>query len=225
MQQGGAFSERLIATWKIFRLYYGAESKNRMPLYILPKKISQKDLMTYMRNHMEGTPLDMSKDIGAGPFKCPYRWRPMVWEVDGKTYVHERVTATQQTGFSFVTQSRNMPDEVGGIIWFSVDDASSTVYTPIYSSSRNVPETFAKGNGAMMEWVTMQLLGVQSGIKFCLYRYNIIHPEIENMQDSLEHLYVKRVMEVDRRHWNCCRLTEQNQFYMLPISRLIMQMN
>jgi len=186
---------------KYFDYIMGQNLKNRMPLYILPnKKISQKDLMTYMRNHMEGTPLDMSKDIGAGPFKCPYRWRPMVWEVDGKTYVHERVTATQQTGFSFVTQSRNMPDEVGGIIWFSVDDASSTVYTPIYSSSRNVPETFAKGNGAMMEWSDNAAFWVFNQVSnFAYTRYNIIHPEIENMQDSLEHLYVKRVMEVDKK--------------------------
>ncbi len=186
---------------KYFDYIMGQNLKNRMPLYILPnKKISQKDLMTYMRNHMEGTPLDMSKDIGAGPFKCPYRWRPMVWEVDGKTYVHERVTATQQTGFSFVTQSRNMPDEVGGIIWFSVDDASSTVYTPIYSSSRNVPETFAKGNGAMMEWSDNAAFWVFNQVSnFAYTRYSIIHPEIENMQDSLEHLYVKRVMEVDKK--------------------------
>lgn len=178
----------------------GHDLKNRMPLFILPnKKISQKDLMTYMRSHMEGTPLDMSTDIGAGPYKCPYRWRPMVWEVDGKTYVHERVTATQQTGFSFVTQSRSMADEVGGIIWFSVDDAASTVYTPIYTSSRSIPATFARGNGAIMEWSDDAAFWVFSQVSnFAYTRYNAIHPEIQVRQDSLENLYIKRVLEIDK---------------------------
>ena len=76
----------------------------------------------------------MSKDMGAGPYECPYRWRPMSFKVDGKEYVHERATATQQTGFTFVAQCRSwLPDEIGGILWFGVDDAASSVYFPMYS--------------------------------------------------------------------------------------------
>ncbi|MPM17522.1 hypothetical protein SDC9_63917 [bioreactor metagenome] len=178
----------------------GKNLKNRMPLFILPnRKISQKDMMGFMRNHMEGTPLDMTTDIGAGPYKCPYRWRPMVWEVDGQTYVHERVTATQQTGFSFVAQCRNKADEFGGILWFSVDDAASTVYTPIYTSSREVPSTFARGNGAMMEWSDDAAFWIFNQVSnFAYTRYNAIHPEIQQRQDSLENLYIKRVQEVDK---------------------------
>ena len=80
----------------------GHNLKNRMPLWVKPsKKISVLDMMSFMRDHYEGTAMDMTKDLGAGPYKCPYRWRPMGWEIDGKTYVHERATSTQQTGFSF----------------------------------------------------------------------------------------------------------------------------
>lgn len=210
---GARFCENRV--WTFFRevnsdmeKYYsyitGEDLTNRMPLYILPnKKISQIDVMNHMRNHFEGTPLDMSKDLGAGPYKCPYRWRPMVWEVDGKTYVHERCVATQQTGFSFVTQSRDLPDEIGGIIWFGVDDAASSVYTPIYTSSRRVPKTFERGNGALMTWSDDAAFWVFNQVtNFAYSRYNVIHPEIKAVQDSLENLYVKLVKETDQKALN-----------------------
>ena len=127
---------------------------NRMPLWVLPtKKVSVLDMMDFMRDHLEGTELDMSQDVGAGPFHCPYRWRPMDWEVDGVTYIHERTTATQQTGFSFVAQSRGKWDwPIGGIIWFGVDDTDNTVYCPMYSCMTEIPECFREGNGSMSEW-------------------------------------------------------------------------
>ena len=39
---------------------------NRMPLWVLPnKKVSVLDMMDFMRDHLEGTDLDMSQDVGA----------------------------------------------------------------------------------------------------------------------------------------------------------------
>jgi len=127
-------------------------ASNRMPLWIKPeRKISAQDLMNFMRDHLEGTDWDMSKDIGAGPWEMPYRWRPLTWKVDDVTYCNERATATQQTGFSFVSQSRNwLPDPIGGIHWFSVDDANTTVYAPIYCGITEVPYSYAVGNGDLL---------------------------------------------------------------------------
>jgi dipeptidase len=102
--------------------------------------------MELMRDHFEGTDFDMTQDVGAGPFACPYRWRPMSWEVDSVTYVHERATSTQQTGFSFVSQMRSwLPGPIGGVHWFGVDDTYSTVYNPIYCGITRVPESYAVG--------------------------------------------------------------------------------
>ncbi len=114
---------------------------NRMPLWVKPdKKISVHDMMMFMRDYLQDTELDMSADFGAGPHGVPYRWRPLTWKVDGITYVNERATATQQTGFSFVTQSRSwLPNEIGGIIWWGVDDANASVYMPLYSSIDSEP--------------------------------------------------------------------------------------
>ena len=96
----------------------GYNLKNRLPLWVKPRtKVSPKTVFDCMRDHYEGTPMDMTQDIGAGGHNCPYRWRPMTFEVDGTEYLNERATATQQTGFWFVAQARPwLPDDMG-ILW------------------------------------------------------------------------------------------------------------
>ena len=110
----------------------GDKDAERLPLWVKPnRKLTVQDCMALMRDHYEGTPMDMTQDVGAGPFHCPYRWRPMDFEVDGQKYVHERAISTQQTGFSFVAQCRGwLPSKLGGIIWFGVDDTYSTCLLP-----------------------------------------------------------------------------------------------
>jgi len=175
-------------------------ASNRMPLWVKPeKKVSVHDMMMFMRDHLEGTELDMSLDLGAGPFARPYRWRGLYWQVDDVTYCNERVTATQQTGFSFITQSRNwLADPIGGIIWFGVDDASSSVYIPMYCGITEIPETFAQGNGGMMEWSDNAAFWVFNQVtNFAYTRYNYIHPEIDSLQNILETEFITFVPSVD----------------------------
>ena len=174
---------------------------NRMPLWVKPnRKVSVQDMMHFMRNHLEGTELDMSKDAGAGPYAAPYRWRGMTWEVDGQMYCHERVTATQQTGFSFVTQSRSwLPNEIGGIFWIGMDDAASTVYAPMYSSITKAPRTFERGNGKMMVWSDDAAFWVFNQVtNFAYTRYNSIHPEIAEKQKAYEDSFVAATDGVDK---------------------------
>lgn len=173
---------------------------NRMPLWVKPnRKIDVLEVMDFMRDHLEGTELDMSKDPGAGPYECPYRWRPMTFKVDDKEYVHERATATQQTGFTFVTQSRSwLPNEIGGILWFGVDDAASTVYFPMYTSSTRVPSAYAVGNGSMMEFTNKAAFWVFNQVtNFAYTRYNVIHPDIREKQKALETQYQSFVHMTD----------------------------
>ena len=122
----------------------GDAGAERMPLWVKPnRKLDVHDVMELMRDHYEGTAMDMTRDLGAGPFMCPYRWRPMGFEMDGRKYVHERATSTQQTGFSFVAQMRSwLPAKVGGILWFGVDDTYSTVYCPMYCGITEIPLCF-----------------------------------------------------------------------------------
>ena len=113
--------------------YVNGESAEPFPLYVKPsRKLSVQDMKEAMRDHFEDTPFDMTQDVGAGPFKVPYRFRPMSFEVDGKSYCMERAIATQQTGFTLVGQMRNwLPDPVGGVLWFGVDDANTSVNSPM----------------------------------------------------------------------------------------------
>ena len=178
----------------------GDNAENVMPLWIKPdKKLSLQDAMGLMRDHFEGTPLDMTKDIGAGAFNNPYRWRPLTWEVDGVEYCNERAITTQQTGFSFVAQSRSwIPNPIGGIIWFGVDDASSTVYTPMYTCMTEVPKAFAVGNGSLMDFTTDAAFWVFNQVSNLAYtRYNTIHPEIEKVQQKLENRYIAYTNAMD----------------------------
>lgn len=175
-------------------------ASNRMPLWVKANtKISVHDMMNFMRDHLENTELDMSNDVGAGAFEVPYRWRPLTWKVDGVSYCNERATATQQTGFSFVTQSRNwLPNEIGGIIWWGVDDASGTVYMPMYSSITTIPHNFERGNGAMMEWSETSGFWIFNMVQnFAYSRYNLIHPEIEALQTTLETDFIAFTPAVD----------------------------
>ena len=176
-------------------------ASNRMPLWIKPdNKISAHDVMNFMRDHLEGTELDMRKDVGAGPYEMPYRWRPLTWKVDDVGYCNERATATQQTGFSFVSQMRSwLPDPIGGIHWFSVDDAASTVYFPMYCGATDIPMAYKHGNGAMMKFSNKSAFWIFNQVSnFAYLRYNIIHPEIHEYQQSLENKYVKYVSATDK---------------------------
>jgi dipeptidase len=174
---------------------------NRMPLWIKPDhKIAVHEMMNFMRDHLEGTPLDMTKDIGAGPYGSPYRWRPLTWQVDSVTYCNERATSTQQTGFSFVAQSRSwLPDQIGGIFWFGVDDAASCVYMPMYCSITKAPEKMAKGYGSMMEFVDDAAFWVFNEVSnFAYTRFNVIHPEISAYQQQIESEFIEMIPSIDK---------------------------
>ena len=123
-----------------------------MPLWVRPDStLSVKDMQWMMRDHFEGTPMDMTKDVGAGPYKVPYRWRPMTFKVDGQEYLNERAIATQQTGFSFVSQmNASHPETMRGILWFGADDANTCVYVPMYCSITEIPHEFEVGNGDIL---------------------------------------------------------------------------
>ena len=174
----------------------------RMPLYIKPDRlISLTDMMSFMRNHYQGTELDKTLDVGAGPFGSPYRCNPLYWEYKGKKYFNERSTETMQTGFSFIAQSRNwLPDKVGGIIWFGVDDTGSTVYTPFYCSISEVPIEFRQGNGDMLTYSDNAAFWVFNRLAHFKYLfYNRVIGDIQKVQNELETAYQEQVQVVDNQ--------------------------
>lgn len=198
--------------WSFFRKYSrsmdqytdfikGDITKEPMPLYIKPDRLlSVQDVQNAMRDHFEGTDLDMTKDAGAGPYKVPYRWRPMNFKVDGKEYVNERAIATQQTGFVIVPQLRNwLPDAIGGVLWFGVDDADMAVFTPVYCSVIATPESYRVGNGDMMNFSWTSAFWIHNWVANMAYgKYNYMIKDIRKVQQELENGYKEMLPAIDK---------------------------
>lgn len=176
----------------------GHNPNNRMPLWVKPThKLSPKEVFDAMRDHYEGTPMDMTTDIGAGGHGLGYRWRPMSWEVDGKTYVNERATATQQTGFWMVGQARKGKT---GILWFGVDDAATSCLTPVYCNTTEVPVQFQEGNGSMLDYGQSAAFWLFNRVtNFAYLRYDMISADIRKVVDAWENAKINEVLEMDAK--------------------------
>ncbi len=185
------------------KVEHGGENNfasNRMPLWIKPdKKLTVKDVMELMRDHFEGTDLDMTKDLGAGPYKLPYRWRGLTWEVDSVEYCNERAASTQQTGFSFVAQSRSWIDNpIGGIFWFGVDDTYSTCYAPMYCGITEIPECFRVGNGDLLTYSPTSAFWTFNKVSnFAYLRYDGMIEHIRATQTAIEGKFFERTPAID----------------------------
>lgn len=173
-----------------FLPYIEGKASEPMPLFIKPnRKISVQDVKNAMRDHYEGTPLDISKDFGAGPYHAPYRLTPLDFEVDGQKYFNERPISTQQTGFVFVAQMRaDLPDEVGGVLWFGTDDANMTVFTPVYCCADKVPVCYTRVDGA--DYITFSwnsAFWIFNWVANMLYpRYDLMIGDVKALQAELE---------------------------------------
>jgi len=187
-------------------------------LWVKPdKKLSVQDVMGMMRDHYEGTALDMTKDAGAGPFGLPYRWRPLSFKVDSASYCNERAISTQQTGFSFVAQSRSwLPNPIGGILWFGVDDTYSTCYAPMYCGITEIPECFKVGNGDLLTFSETSAFWTFNVVSNFVYlRYNVMIPAVLKVQKSLEDKFISYSPSIDlaaMNLWNAGKKKEAIDF-------------
>ena len=195
--------------WSFFRMFaegmdkyedyaMGYNPHNPMPLWVKPtNKISPKQVFDAMRDHYEGTKMDMTTDIGAGGHGLPYRWRPMNFEVDGKTYLNERAIATQQTAFWLCGQARK--DKVG-ILWFGMDDAATSCLTPIYCNTTEVPATMAEGNGSMLDHSDTSAFWIFNRVtNFAYLRYDLMSKDIRKVVDHWENTMLKEVETIDAK--------------------------
>ena len=181
--------------------YIMCDTKERMPLWIVPeRKLSVKDLQDAMRDHYEGTPLDMSKGAGSGCFNSVYRMTPLIYKHNGKEYFHERPVATQQTGFSFIAQmNENRPAEAGGILWFGLDDATCNVYVPIFSCITEIPESMSEKNGSILDFSWTSAFWVNNWVASMVYpRYSMLYPEVKKRQGKLEQEFFMDVQEAEQ---------------------------
>ena len=159
------------------------------PLYMKPKKLlTVQDVKDMMRDHYEGTPMDIQTGLGAGPYEMPYRPTPLSYEVDGKKYFNERPISTQQASCIYVAQMRSwLPDHVGGVLWFGNDDANMVAMVPIYCCAQGAPECFDERTGDTFTFSFKSAFWMQNWVANMVYlRYNLLYPELQQVRDRLE---------------------------------------
>ncbi len=196
--------------WSIFRrsapsknfspdYHRGIEGAESYPLWIKPdEKLSLSDVFALMRDHYEGTPYDMTKGVDAGPYGSPYRWRPLDWTVDSIEYSWERAISTQQTAFSFISQSRYwLPDPIGGVLWYGLDDTYTSCYIPLYCSMDTIPKSFTVGSLNKFSWESAWWV-FNFVANFANLKYSYMLPEIQAVQKDIEGNFIKLQPTVEK---------------------------
>ncbi|PLW92975.1 MAG: hypothetical protein C0592_08050 [Marinilabiliales bacterium] len=169
------------------------EGSDPYPLYIKPdEKIGLQDVFNLIRDHYEGTEFDMTKGLQSGPFGNPNHWRPLEWEYEENTYGWERPVSTYNSAFTFVGQVRgHMPDSIGGVVWFGVDDSYFTCYVPLHNNITNVPNAFVIGDinefSRKSAWWLFNLTS-----NYCNLRYDTMHKDMQAVQSRLEEYFIQQ---------------------------------
>jgi len=193
-----------------WRAVEGAEP---YPLFIKPdEKISIQDMIGFVRDHFHDTPYYTGEGFAAGPYNNPYRWRPLFFQLDDDgdemRYSWERTISQVQTAFSFVTQARNwLPNEIGGICWYSVDDTYSNAFMPLYLGMNEVPPSLAKADMLEFDWNSaFWVFNLVNNYAYGLYSYIIedikkVQKEVENrahtMTDAID-IAAEALYETDK---------------------------
>ncbi|MCF0185232.1 MAG: C69 family dipeptidase, partial [Bacteroidaceae bacterium] len=143
-------------------------------------------------DHYEGTALDPTQDVAAGPFASPYRPSGLKFtSKDGRNSFSERVVGCMQSGFALVGQMRNwLPDAVGGILWFNCDDASMITYVPVYCCTYEVPEAFSDKVAGPVEFSMKSAFWMNNMVANMVYpRYSVVMPDLRAAQTEMDDFF------------------------------------
>ena len=190
------------ASGKTFVETGGKYAGERMPLYIKPNhKVSAQELKDCMRDQYEGTPLDITQGPDAGPWNSKLRYGSLGFKLDSIQYWFERPIATQQTAWSFVAQMRGYEGaNAGGIFWFGVDDAATSLYVPMYSSITAVPECFQEGNGDLYTYSPTSAWWTYNIVANWAYsKYSAMLPDIQKVQSAWEDKFNSQIAVIDQQ--------------------------
>lgn len=161
-----------------------------------------------MRSHYENTALDGASDVGAGPYSSSYRTGPITWSstLNTNTYFNERRIAQAPTGWSIVCQSRpNVPREMAALMWYGIDDSSTSVHFPMYGSATRIPAGWAgkgpqdgKPGAEIMKFSLRSAFHVFNLVANWAYsRWEVIYPEVYAKILAKEEDYRGRVLKMD----------------------------
>jgi dipeptidase len=128
-----------------------------LPFSVKPdKKVSVRDVFGFYRQTYEGTDLDMTKnlvakmrrseDVSKSAVANPWMSSDMMSllnTIKPDTVIRQRTIAIAACSYSEVLQCRDwLPDEIGGIAWFSFDNPAQSPRIPIFSGTTELPPSF-----------------------------------------------------------------------------------
>lgn len=132
---------------------------DELPFSVKPdKKVSVQDIFAYYRETYEGTDWDVMKNLkvqsrqGDDPIISPvaHPWlsremRDLLNTLEPGIAEYHRTIAIARCSYSEVLQCRDwLPDEIGGIAWFSFDNPAQSPRIPIFSGVTELPPGFEK---------------------------------------------------------------------------------
>lgn len=203
------------ASGQTWRETKGQDCGERMPLFIRPNRpVSVQDIKNCMRDEYRGTPLDITQGIDAGPWHSKLRYGGLGFQVDSVQYWYERPIATQQTGWSFVAQMRGYTGaRAGGVFWFGVDDAATSIYMPMFCRIRKVPECLREGNGNLVTYSPTSAWWAFNMVANWAYtKYSRMLPEIQHKQALWDERFTEDIKTIDER---IASVTEETELQLI----------
>ena len=154
------------------------------PFSVVPdEKVSLQDVFELHRYWYQGTEFDLGEGLAAGPFGTPNRYAGGSKLVKG---AWERPVSIFRCDYSFVAQLRgDLPDPIGGVLWFGPDAPHTTAYVPFYSGITEIPPQYSTGSHQEFDpnvafWVH-SFAGNWADLKF-----NYVIEDIRAMQKKTE---------------------------------------
>lgn len=146
--------------WRVFDLVAPSlkldPNAENYPFSVKPDTlITMEKMVSLFQDYYEGTEYDMRKTLTVtdkegktviSPLANPFMKSDelKLHKINGGWHWRgERSIAVHFTVYATIIQCRNfLPDEVGGLCWFALDNVASSVYVPFYASISDLPQTY-----------------------------------------------------------------------------------
>jgi dipeptidase len=202
--------------WRVFdlvapSLHLDPNAEN-YPFSVKPDTlVTLEKMMSIFHDYYEGTPYDMRKTLTVtdkdgknviSPMANPFMKLDELklhringgWNERG-----ERSIAVHFTVYATIIQCRNwLPDEVGALCWFALDNVASSIYVPIYANVTDLPETY-KTDGRLTgfsrdaAWWAFNRVGTLAA-----QRWGDMHVVVDNVWKPMQKEFIKEHFVIEQ---------------------------
>jgi len=152
------------------------------------KKLTARDTMDLMRDHYEGTELDLTKGVFAGPFGSPNRQELGVGMsvVKGK---FARAISLHRTATAIVGESYGVSGNGMSKVWLGMDAPASSVFVPFYANTTRYAAPFRTGYSTKYDeksaWWAFTFVANWMDLNYVLMKVDV-DAKIAELQDEID---------------------------------------